>query len=87
VSFEKNGHGQFVTIFHSISNTTEGLGPVKNMIAKAIVERIIMAARDGTKFKVFPPFDDITRRALTFVHPSGRRCDSRSSWFRRKYQR
>jgi phospholipase D1/2 len=35
-----------------ISNTTTE-GPVKNMIAQALVERIIMAARDGSKFKVF----------------------------------
>ncbi|KAH9840894.1 phospholipase D/nuclease [Rhodofomes roseus] len=34
-----------------ISNTQED-GPVKNTIAKALVDRIIQAARDGQKFKV-----------------------------------
>ncbi|TFK51187.1 phospholipase D/nuclease [Heliocybe sulcata] len=34
-----------------ISNTTTE-GPVKNLIAQALVERIIQAAKDGTKFKV-----------------------------------
>ncbi|THG95529.1 hypothetical protein EW145_g7942, partial [Phellinidium pouzarii] len=34
-----------------ISNTVED-GPVKNHIARALVERIIRAARDGTNFKV-----------------------------------
>ena len=35
----------------SISNTVDK-GPVKNLIAKALVERILSAARDGQKFKV-----------------------------------
>ena len=35
----------------SISNTVEK-GPVKNLIAQALVSRILMAAKDGTKFKV-----------------------------------
>lgn len=35
----------------SISNTGNE-GPVKNQIAAALVERIISAARSGTKFKV-----------------------------------
>jgi phospholipase D1/2 len=39
-------------MIHSISNTTEGHGPVKNLIAKALVDRILTAARDGAKFKV-----------------------------------
>ncbi|KAH9929263.1 phospholipase D [Fomitopsis serialis] len=34
-----------------ISNTQED-GPVKNLIAKALVDRILQAARDGQKFKV-----------------------------------
>jgi hypothetical protein len=34
----------------SISNTKES-GPVKNQIAAALVERIVSAARSGTKFK------------------------------------
>ncbi|KAF8530716.1 phospholipase D [Gautieria morchelliformis] len=34
-----------------ISNTQES-GPVKNLIAKALVERILRAARDGQRFKV-----------------------------------
>ncbi|KAL5521881.1 hypothetical protein ACEPAF_1725 [Sanghuangporus sanghuang] len=34
-----------------ISNTVDK-GPVKNLIAKALVERILMAARSGKKFKV-----------------------------------
>jgi len=35
----------------SISNTGN-VGPVKNQIAAALVEKIIDAARAGTKFKV-----------------------------------
>ena len=35
----------------SISNTREE-GPVKNQVAKALVERIIEAAQSGKKFKV-----------------------------------
>jgi len=35
----------------SISNTKEE-GPVKNLIAQALVERIVRAAKEGTKFKV-----------------------------------
>ncbi|EJC99464.1 phospholipase D [Fomitiporia mediterranea MF3/22] len=34
-----------------ISNTVDK-GPVKNLLAKALVDRILMAARDGKKFKV-----------------------------------
>ncbi|KAL5513890.1 hypothetical protein ACEPAG_2651 [Sanghuangporus baumii] len=39
-------------VAHSISNTVDK-GPVKNLLAKALVDRILMAARSGTKFKVF----------------------------------
>ena len=38
-------------IHDSISNTQED-GPVKNQIAKALVERIIRAGQQGTKFRV-----------------------------------
>ena len=35
----------------SVSNASDS-GPVKNQIANALVQRILMAARDGQKFKV-----------------------------------
>jgi phospholipase D1/2 len=35
-----------------VTNTTPGHGPVQNLIGKAIVERILSAARAGKKFKV-----------------------------------
>ena len=38
-------------LYHSISNTQDE-GPVKNQIAKALVERIIRAGREGKKFRV-----------------------------------
>jgi hypothetical protein len=37
---------------HSISNTKEGEGAVKNLVAQSLVERIIRAAKEGKKFKV-----------------------------------
>ena len=40
-----------LTNVNSISNTVEK-GPVKNLIAKALTDRILQAARDGQKFKV-----------------------------------
>jgi phospholipase D1/2 len=48
------GHGDSSShcLSHSISSTKEGDGPVKNVIAKALVERIVSAARNGQKFKV-----------------------------------
>jgi phospholipase D1/2 len=36
----------------SISNTGKD-GPVRNQIAAALVERILAAARAGTKFRVY----------------------------------
>ena len=36
---------------HSISTTIDG-GPVKNKIARSLVDRILEAARSGAKFKV-----------------------------------
>ena len=38
-----------LTNVNSISNTVEK-GPVKNLIAKALTDRILQAARDGQKF-------------------------------------
>lgn len=40
-----------VPIFNSISNTEEK-GPVVNKIAKALLERVLSAARAGEKFRV-----------------------------------
>ena len=39
---------------HSISATKDG-GAIKNLIAKALVERIVRAAKEGQKFKVSDP--------------------------------
>lgn len=46
----------FTDIHRSISNTQEQ-GPVKNQIAKALVERIVRAGREGKKFRVRSPLD------------------------------
>lgn len=35
-----------------ITNTESGKGPVQNLIGRALVQRILSAARSGTKFKV-----------------------------------
>lgn len=37
---------------HTVTNTEDGNGPVQNMIGKALVARIVSAARAGKKFKV-----------------------------------
>ncbi|KAF9810816.1 hypothetical protein IEO21_06796 [Rhodonia placenta] len=44
-------HFVYIEVYISISTTTRD-GPVKNQIAAALVERILMAARDDKKFKV-----------------------------------
>ncbi|KAH7886577.1 hypothetical protein F5I97DRAFT_1807371 [Phlebopus sp. FC_14] len=44
-------HFIYIGAFHFISNTRDE-GPIKNQIARALVERIVQAAKDGQKFKV-----------------------------------
>ena len=69
----------------SISNTRES-GPVKNQIAKALLERILEAAKDGKKFKA------CDRRFFWLSYSTDYNVDlghRRHSWgarFRRKYQ-
>jgi phospholipase D1/2 len=53
-----------------ISNTSEE-GPVKNLIAQALVERIIQAARDGTKFKVIVVIPELPGFAGDVKNESG----------------
>jgi len=41
-----------LTTRYSITATKEG-GPIKNLIGKALVERIVRAAKEGKHFKVW----------------------------------
>ncbi|GAA6040745.1 hypothetical protein JCM8097_003276 [Rhodosporidiobolus ruineniae] len=45
-------HYVFIMNQFFITSTDEGKGPVENQIGRAIVERVLSAARDGKKFKV-----------------------------------
>lgn len=49
---EESNHCIYIENQFFLSNTTPGKGPLRNLIAKAIVERILSAARAGRKYKV-----------------------------------
>lgn len=49
----------------SISNTGD-YGPVQNLIAKALVERILRAAREGKRFKVVVLLPEVPGRLASF---------------------